>query len=140
MPLPNPPTGTHELFLVFRNKGSTQSLFNVNWIESIGKGAAVTAAPDVTASATPVSGSAPLDVQFSSSATDPDGPATDLSYAWDFGVPGTDADKSTEASPTYTYANAGNYLSTLTVSDKQGGTTTKSFTVAVTPAASCNTT
>src|SRR3954452_940511 len=140
MPLTSPPTGTHELFLVFRNKGATQNLFNVNWIESIGKGAAVTAAPDVTASATPVSGSAPLDVQFTSSATDPDGPATDLSYAWDFGVPGTTTDTSTAQSPKFTYANAGNYLATLTVSDKQGGVTTKQFPIAVTPASSCTTT
>ena len=38
--LTNPPTGTHELFLVFRNRGSTQNLFNVNWFEFVGKGAA----------------------------------------------------------------------------------------------------
>src|SRR3954451_19819597 len=132
LPLTSPPAGTHELFLVFRNRGSTQNLFNINWLEFVGKGAAVTAAPDVTASAAPASGSAPLNVKFTATATDPDGPATDLSYAWDFGVPGTDTDKSTQASPSYTYANPGNYLATLTVSDKQGGTTTKSFTVAVT--------
>ncbi|WP_053226959.1 ThuA domain-containing protein [Solirubrobacter soli] len=139
LPLTNPPSGTHELFLVFRNRGSTQNLFNVNWIEFVGKGAAVTAAPDVTASADKLTGTAPLTVKFTATATDPDGPATDLSYAWDFGVPGTDADKSTDPSPTYTYANSGNYLATLTVSDKQGGVTTKSFTVSVTPASSCNT-
>ena len=140
LPLTNPPTGTHELFLVFRNKGATQNLFNVNWIESIGKGAAVTAAPDVTASADKPTGTAPLDVQFTSSATDPDGPATDLTYAWDFGIPGTDTDTSSAQSPKFTYANPGNYLATLTVSDKQGGVTTKQFPIAVTPASSCTTT
>ena len=99
LPLTNPPAGTHELFLVFRKPGSTSSLMNMNWLEFIGKGAAVTAAPDVTASAAPASGPAPLPVKFTSTATDPDGPATDLSYAWDFGVPGTDADKSTDPKP-----------------------------------------
>ena len=42
--------------------------------------------------------------------------------------------------PTYTYANPGNYLATLTVTDKQGGVTTKNFPIAVTPASSCTTT
>src|SRR6185436_8835444 len=60
--LTTPPTGTHELFLVFRNRGSTQNLFNMNWIEFVGKGAAVTAAPEVAVTATPISGSAPLNV------------------------------------------------------------------------------
>src|SRR3954470_8396660 len=140
LPLTNPPAGTHELFLVFRNRGATQNLFNINWLEFVGKGAAVTASPDVTASATPTSGTAPLAVQFTSSATDPDGPATDLSYAWDFGVPGTTADTSTAQSPSYTYASAGNYNAVLTVTDKLGGVTTKNFPISVTPAASCNTT
>ena len=45
--LATPPTGTHELFLVFRNRGSTQNLFNVNWFEVVGKGAATTASPEV---------------------------------------------------------------------------------------------
>ncbi|HWK28422.1 MAG TPA: ThuA domain-containing protein [Solirubrobacter sp.] len=138
--LTNPPAGTHELFLVFRNRGDTGSLMNLNWIEAIGKGAAVTAAPDVTASATPTSGSAPLAVQFTASATDPDGPASDLSYAWDFGVPGTDADTSSQASPSFTYENPGTYLATLTVSDKAGGVTTRSIQISVSPASSCNTT
>ncbi|MDA0159025.1 ThuA domain-containing protein [Solirubrobacter ginsenosidimutans] len=140
MPLTNPPAGTHELFVVFRKPGSTNSLMNVNWMETIGKGAAVTAAPDVTGSATPSTGPAPLPVQFTSTATDPDGPATDLSYAWDFGVPGTTTDTSTAPSPSYTYANPGNYNAVLTVTDKLGGVTTKNFPISVTPAASCNTT
>ena len=49
--LTSPPTGTHELFLVFRKQGSTQNLFNVNWFEVVGKGAATTASPEVTATA-----------------------------------------------------------------------------------------
>ncbi len=53
LPLTGVPTGTHELFVVIRNPGQTASLLNVNWIDFIGKGAAQTAAPEVTATATP---------------------------------------------------------------------------------------
>ncbi len=137
--LDNPPTGEHELFLVFRNRGSTGSLMNLNWIEFIGKGAAVTASPDVQVSATPTTGTAPLEVSFDTTATDPDGPASDLSYAWDFGVPGSDEDTSTAEDPKYTYANAGTYKATVTVKDKQGGSTAKTITVVVNPASSCGT-
>src|SRR4051794_29812233 len=70
LPLTGVPTGTHELFVITRNPGQTASLLNINWIDFIGKGAAQTAAPDVTASATPLTGVAPLPVQFTSSATD----------------------------------------------------------------------
>ena len=76
--LATPPTGTHELFLVFRNRGSTQNLFNVNWFEVVGKGAAVTASPEATIAATPTSGSAPLNVAFDTAATDSDGGTPDL--------------------------------------------------------------
>ena len=52
--LTNPPTATTELFLVFRNRGSTQNLFNVNWFEVVGKGAAVTASSEATISASTI--------------------------------------------------------------------------------------
>ena len=98
--LTSPPAGTHELFLVFRNKGSTQNLFNVNWFEVVGKGAATTASPEVSATATPLTGTAPLNVKFDATATDPEGKA--LTYAWDFGVPGITTDTSTAEDPSYT--------------------------------------
>ena len=59
--LTNPPTGTHELFLVFRNRGSTQNLFNVNWFDVLGKGAATTAAPEVERSSPSPLGLGPAD-------------------------------------------------------------------------------
>ncbi|WP_081686370.1 ThuA domain-containing protein [Candidatus Solirubrobacter pratensis] len=135
--LTNPPTGTHELFVVFRKPGDTGSLMNLNWIEFIGKGAAVTASPDVQVTPTPATGAAPLNVKFETTATDPDGPATDLTYAWDFGVPGITTDTSTLEDPTYTYVNPGTYNATLTVTDKQGGKTDRTIPVVVTPGASC---
>ena len=59
------------------------------------------------ATATPAQGAAPLPVAFDVEATDPDG--DDLSYAWDFGVAGTDADTSDQRAPAYTYAQPGTY-------------------------------
>ena len=134
--LTTPPTGTNELFLVFRNRGSTQNLFNVNWVEFVGKGAAQTASPELAITATPASGgTAPQAVKFDATATDSDGGT--LTYAWDFGVPGTTTDTSTAEDPTYTYAAAGTYTATLTVSDGQGGSVTKTVAVTVNAPSGC---
>ena len=57
-------------------RGSTQNLFNVNWFEFVGKGAATTASPDVTATATPLTGTAPLNVKFDAHGDRPRGQAT----------------------------------------------------------------
>ena len=90
MDLPTPPAGTHELFLVFTHPSDNGGLFNVNYFTALGKGAANSAAPEVTASAEPTSGNAPLQVQFTGTATDPDaGTGEQLTYLWDFGVAGT---------------------------------------------------
>ena len=65
------------------------------------------------ASASPTSGSAPLEVQFTGSdSSDPDGDT--LTYDWDFG---DGSAHSTAADPTHTYATPGNYTATLTVTD-----------------------
>ncbi len=87
------PQGTHRLFVVFRHPTATGSLLNLNYFKFTGKGAAVTAPPEVNATAEPISGEAPLNVAFNAEATDAEGEA--MTYAWDFGVPGTDTDKST---------------------------------------------
>jgi PKD repeat protein len=60
---------------------------------------------------TPQSGSAPLAVQFTANASDPDGDA--LTYAWDFG----DGATSTEENPAHTYEASGSFVAWLTVSD-----------------------
>lgn len=83
-------------------------------------------APIAVASAEPTSGPAPLAVAFSSAGSrDPDGGG--LTYAWTFGDGGT----STEANPTHTYAEAGNYTAQLTVTNPKGRTAVANVPVTV---------
>jgi PKD repeat protein len=70
---------------------------------------------------------APLPVQFTGAATDPDAGDT-VSYSWDFGD-GSAA--STQQNPTHTYTTPGEKTAKLTVSDGKGGTATKNVTVNV---------
>lgn len=67
--------------------------------------------PVASPSATPASGTAPLNVQFTANASDPDGDT--LTYDWDFG----DGEFSTEQDPNHTFINSGTYDVWLTVSD-----------------------
>jgi len=71
-------------------------------------------APRADFRANPTSGDAPLLVTFTNSSTDPNGDA--LASHWDFG----DGFRSSEASPSHTYTNAGQYTVTLTVTDAHG--------------------
>lgn len=87
--------------------------------------------PVAAAGANPTSGVAPLPVSFSSAgSSDPDGSI--VSYAWTFGDGGT----SNAANPSHTYAAAGTYTATLTVTDNQGATGSQSVTITVNPAPS----
>ena len=126
----NVPEGTHKLFIVFRHPTATGSLMNLNYFKFTGKGAAVTAPPEVTATAEPTSGEAPLNVAFNATATDTEN--EELTYEWDFGVPGTDDDTSTEEDPNYTYTAPGNYTATVTVTDASGGKGEASVEIRVT--------
>ncbi|MFF5174899.1 ThuA domain-containing protein [Micromonospora sp. NPDC000089] len=95
--------------------GGAGSLFNVNWMDFLGKGVTDNAPPQVTAKATPASGTAPVTVAFDGTATDAEGD-TPLTYAWDFG----DGQKATTLDATHTYTAPGSYTATLTVTDKRG--------------------
>ncbi|WFE26576.1 ThuA domain-containing protein [Solwaraspora sp. WMMD791] len=114
-----PVTGTLDsgtLFFVARDPaGGTGSLFNVNWMDFVGRGVTDNAPPQVSVTATPTSGTAPVTVEFSGTATDAEGD-TPLTYAWDFGDGGT-AD-TLEAS--HTYAVPGTFTAVLTVTDARG--------------------
>lgn len=83
-------------------------------------------APTAAVSASTTSGVAPLPVVFSSAGSvDPDGSIA--AYLWNFG----DGTTSSAAAPTKTYATAGNYNATLTVTDNRGATATASIGIAV---------
>jgi PKD repeat protein len=64
--------------------------------------------------ADPVSGSAPLTVQFNDTST-----GSPTSWSWDFGDGGT----STDQNPSYAYTIAGNFTISLTATNPQGGDT-----------------
>ncbi len=84
-------------------------------------------APVARVSASPLSGTVPLTVNFTGSASsDPDGQA--LTYAWSFGPAGA---ASTSANPSYTYTAAGSYTAKLTVTDTTGLTSTAQTTIIV---------
>lgn len=87
----------------------------VDRFQALSLGAAANGAPrNVEATATPSGGDAPLDVDFTGSAFDPDD--DQLSYEWDFG---DDPATSNEQNPSHTYTDAGTYAARLTVSDGQ---------------------
>jgi PKD repeat protein len=65
-------------------------------------------------SGTPVSGTAPLAVQFTDLSSN-----APITWAWEFGDGGT----STEQNPLYSFQNAGTYSVTLTVSNNHGSDT-----------------
>jgi len=82
--------------------------------------------PRLTAAASgnPASGKVPMTVKFDGTATGgcPDATTT---YSWDFG----DGTTSTEQSPSHTYAKAGNYTASVTVTDSKGGTSQKTVSI-----------
>jgi len=82
--------------------------------------------PTASASASPASGNAPLNVTFDGSASaDSDG--TVVSYAWAFG----DGTSAQGAVVTHTYASAGAFVARLTVQDNSGSTASDTVTVTV---------
>ncbi|MGF1431587.1 collagenase [Kitasatospora sp. LaBMicrA B282] len=72
-----------------------------------------------------------LTAAFTDTSTDAGGSIT--ARSWDFG----DGTTSTEANPSRTYAAAGSYQVTLTVTDSRGATATTTQTVTVTAPAEC---
>ena len=84
--------------------------------------------PTVTAAADPEQGfPAPLTVDFTATASDPEG--AKLKYAWDFDADGKV--DSREQNPTHTYAEDGQYQATVTVTDKAGRTVSDYVVVTV---------
>jgi len=82
--------------------------------------------PQVSISAMPASGVAPLVVTFTSNATDPDGSI--VSYNWSFG----DGQSANTPAPSHLYQAAGNFTAQLTVTDNGGATATNSIVISIT--------
>ncbi len=124
-----PSTTTGPLYLVARDPaGATGGggLFNVNWVDFLGRGVTHNAPPVVSASASPGSGEAPLTVAFTGTATDAEGDLP-LTYAWDFGDGGT----ATTLNASHTYTVPGVFTATLTVTDSRGAFSYATVTVRV---------
>ena len=81
--------------------------------------------PEASASATPLSGEAPLRVTFTGSGTDSDGAI--VSYEWEFG----DGESSESQSPPHLYTVPGTYTATLTVTDDDGAIGTDRVVITV---------
>ncbi len=78
-------------------------------------------APTASFTATPTTGTAPLNVSFTDTSS-----GTPTSWAWTFGDGGT----STAQSPSHTYTSTGTFTATLTATNGQGSTsTTRTITV-----------
>ncbi|MDA0638777.1 ThuA domain-containing protein, partial [Nonomuraea sp. MCN248] len=131
------PTESGPLYFVVRKPASAANdayLANVNWVDFVGKGATDNQRPVVTATATPVTGVAPLTVDFEATATDPEGDP--ITYKWNFGVNG--APEPTTAEASHTYTAPGTYTAVVTVSDDKGASATAQVQVKVdAPAVVC---
>jgi PKD repeat protein len=93
---------------------------------------ATNATPTAAPAATPTSGAAPLAVQFSAHADDPDGAIA--SFQWDFG----DGSVSTDENPSHTFTAKGTYGVRLTAVDNEGARVSQPLSVTVTSDANPN--
>ncbi|HEX6683928.1 MAG TPA: ThuA domain-containing protein, partial [Candidatus Limnocylindrales bacterium] len=127
--LGTPSTTTGPLFFVARNPlggTGTGGVFNVNWVDFLGRGVTENAPPVVTASASPPAGTAPLAVAFTGTANDAEG-NTPLTFAWDFG----DGGSANTLNASHTYTNAGTFTATLTATDSLGAASYATVTIRV---------
>ena len=99
--------GTYTVKLTVTNSSGTNSITNTNYI-TVNNGE-----PVANFTATPTSGLAPLNVQFTDQST-----GTVTGWAWDFNNDGII--DSTLQNPTYTYNTPGNYTVKLTVTNTKG--------------------
>jgi xanthomonalisin len=100
------------------NIAALNTYAQANWVSGGGSGNA----PPVASFSSTTSG---LTASFTDTSTDSDGSI--VSHAWNFGDGGT----STSTSPSHTYASAGTYTVSETVTDNGGATGTKTASVTV---------
>ncbi|PRX47279.1 uncharacterized protein DUF1349 [Prauserella shujinwangii] len=120
------PGGTTELFAVFRS--AVPGPYDLDSLTFLGTGVAVNAAPYVAVEASPTTGNAPLPVDFSATAIDPEGDEP-LTFAWEFG----DGATATGAEASHTYTAAGEYEAAVTVTDSTGRHKRVTVPIVVTP-------
>jgi hypothetical protein len=94
-------------------------------INTINRGLATNIPPTVTVTAVPTSGTEPLEVAFTATASDPDGQI--LSYSWDFG----DASLASGPNPTHTYTCDGTFTAVVRVLDDGGDFTEASIDITI---------
>ncbi len=120
-----------KLFLVFTNPAWTPAspdLMSLDWLNFNGNGMAKPGtAADITVTATPSSGTAPLSVALKGTATAPSG-RTITGYAWDFG---DNSAAGSGASVTHQYTKKGTYTARLTTTDSAGVHTARTVVVTV---------
>ncbi len=99
--------GTHIIksTAIDNDGGSTSDEITVTIVEGNGN------TPVANFTGTPISGDAPLAVNFTDQSTN-----SPTSWQWDFG----DGETSTQQNPTHTYNNNGTYIVTLTVTNNYG--------------------
>ncbi|RGA02802.1 DUF1349 domain-containing protein, partial [Microbispora triticiradicis] len=135
--LTNPPTTSGPLYFVVRKPASAADnayLLNFNWVDFVGKGATNNQRPTVSVAANATTGIAPLKVDFTTTASDPEGDA--LTYKWNFGVNG--APQPTTANASYTYTTPGTYTAVVTVTDAKGAAGSAQVQIKVdAPATAC---
>jgi cytochrome c len=134
--LSNIPTdgGSALYFVIRRPAGSdnTSYLMNINWMGFRGVGISDNARPVLTANAAPRSGPAPLTVDFSASATDPDGDEP-INFEWSFG----DGETADEPVTSHTYETPGRYTARVTATDARGAAATQAFVITAEGSSEC---
>jgi RHS repeat-associated protein len=112
--------GTYTVTLTVTDKdGSTASQTTIATVNNV--------APTITNIVKPTQVNEGRSATFSATATDP-GKADTLTYLWDFG---DNTQSVMGRNVTHTFADNGNYTVTLTVTDKDGGTTSQTTVVKV---------
>ncbi|WP_162558687.1 PKD domain-containing protein [Robertkochia solimangrovi] len=121
------PEGSYTLSAVpYTNSGGQGTAGTGLTIQFTVTGEIQLSAPVAVVAAVPTSGTAPLNVAFSSNGSFDD--IGIVSYAWNFG----DGGSSTAPNPSHNYLSAGNYTATLVVTDGDGLTDTEQIGISVT--------